>query len=221
MDVMVGVAVITVAVIYRNATDKVIRMSRQSELWKGEFGDAYHQRNTEVSRHNFWNKVLAGYRNLITSVFEPGAGKGDNLAAMKNVLYEEPRLTGMDVNESACTAMNNRGIVGIHGAFPDMPIDNKYDLVLTRGFLIHVPMATLPATLDKLYAMSNKFICVAEYYSPSHRRVCYRGDRNAMWTADYAGMLMKRHPDLKLLRYGFEYWQEDGDDITWFLMEKK
>lgn len=197
-------------------------MTIQQQAWAGKFGDDYHARNTQVDHRYFWHEVLGHCIGLYGSVLEVGAGQGDNLAAIRDISrYTSPmRFTGIDVNKRACEAMEARGIVAIHGGFPDMAIDNRYDLVLTRGFLIHVPGPHLDATLEKIYQLSNRFICFAEYYSPARRRVSYRGKQNLMWTGDYAGMLMKMHPELKLLRYGFKYWQDNGYDITYFLMEK-
>ena len=195
-------------------------MNKQQELWKGEFGDTYHQRNSEKDRYDFWYEVLRGYTMNIESVFEPGAGRGDNLNAIAQFPFGKRRLTGMDINESACKAMEARGLLAIQGAFPDFNINNQYDLVLTRGFLIHLPLDQVHLALDKIYEMSKRYICLAEYYSPTHRSVSYRNNRQAMWTGDFAGMMMQHYPGISLLRYGFKYWMEGGDDITYFLMEK-
>lgn len=195
-------------------------MNEQQKLWSGDFGDEYHKRNAEANRIYFWYEALCGIYDRTASVLEVGAGKGDNLASIKE-WNQHMRVTGIDVNASACDAMERRGIVAIHSAFPNTQIDNRYDLVLTRGFLIHVPTALLPATLEKIYQLSNRYICFAEYYSPNRRRVSYRGHRNAMWTGDFMGMLMKMHPDLRLMKYGFKYHADGGDDVTYFLVEKE
>jgi spore coat polysaccharide biosynthesis protein SpsF len=45
-----------------------------------------------------------------------------------------------------------------------------------------------------------------------------------LFKRDFAGEMMDRYPDLKLLDYGFVYHRDPAfpdDDITWFLMEKK
>lgn len=189
----------------------------QSDLWKGEFGDAYHERNVLTVRCDFWYAVLGGHMMYIKSVLEVGAGKGDNLISIRNLSpWAFLRLTGVDINEDACEAMEDEKIVAIQGAFPHFELDNRYDLVLTRGFLIHVPPADIDAALEKIYTLSNRYIVIAEYYSPARRAISYRGLRNALWTDDYAGRLMKAHPDLTVLRTGFDY--EYG--ITWFLLEK-
>ena len=197
--------------------------TKQQELWAGEFGDEYHDRNKQADHRMLWAETIGNRMAGIRSVFEPGAGQGDNLVAIRDrsdSLGYGCRVTGQDVNARACRIMEERGIVAIHGAFPHTPIDNRYDLVLTRGFLIHLPNYDLKPALDKIYALSNRYICMAEYYSPRRRMVKYHGETSALWTGDYAGMLMNLYPDVKLLKYGFKYHKDAGYDLTYFLMEK-
>lgn len=191
----------------------------QQALWAGVAGDEYHKRNLQTDRSGFWGMVIGDRISGIHSVFEPGAGKGDNLTSIRKWAYQNnvfPRVTGLDVNESACKVMEARGIVPIHSAFPNVEMANTYDLVLTRGFLIHLPKPELLKAIERIYEMSNRYICFVEYYSTRRRMVSYRGNRNALWTDDYAGYLLERHDGVRLLDYGFVY----GEDCTWFLMEK-
>lgn len=191
-------------------------MSQQADLWAGEFGDKYHERNVSTDREEFWREVCYGCLD-VRSVFEPGAGRGDNLMVFKG---DGRRLTGMDINLTACNAMAARGIVDLHGNFSTSEFSNKYDLVITRGFLIHIPTSELDTVLDKIYNLSNKYIAIAEYYSPRRRKLSYRGHKNAMWSDDYAGKLMDKYPDLMLLRYGFKYGRVGGYDLNYFLLRK-
>jgi spore coat polysaccharide biosynthesis protein SpsF len=204
-------------------------MNTQEKLWQGEFGTAYHERNKPEDRMAFWTEVL-GTKVLTDawSVLEPGAGKGENLVAIRDarrvyldISMYNSQLTGIEVNRVACEQMRDVGIIGHNKAFLDMPLDEKFPLVITRGFLIHIPIGALPATLAKIYNASLKYICFAEYYSPVRREVKYQGHTSALWIDDFAGALMKMYPDLKLLNYGFKYHKDqNGNDLTYFLMEK-
>lgn len=193
-------------------------MKRQHAAWAGEFGNAYHLRNEPVDQTGLWAKVMRK-ADKVDSVLEVGAGQGDNLHAFK-YLHPGCRVTGIDINETACKTMESRGFVAVHGVFPDVKIDNRYDLVLTRGFLIHVPTGDVDTVLDAMHGLSKRYIAIAEYYSPNRRRVSYRGYNDLLYVDDFAGRLMKRHPDLSLVDYGFEYWVDGGYDLTWFLLEK-
>jgi len=194
--------------------------TRQERLWRGEFGDEYHRRNVMKNRGDFWYEVLAGRFSNIGSVLELGAGQGDNLTAIGNYMMGKRVLVGLDINEVACEVMRGRNITPIHSAFLDSQLHGKYDLVLTRGFLIHQPLEVLEETLRRIYALSDRYICLAEYYSTKRRGVLYRGHFSALWSDDFAGRMMELFPDLKLLKYGFKYHTDDGDDITYFLLEK-
>jgi pseudaminic acid biosynthesis-associated methylase len=194
-------------------------MSSQEDFWKGDFGNAYHQRNPTTDRMGFWLEALQGIVSEVTSVFEPGAGRGDNLASLR-IMNPTGRFTGMEINAQACELMRKRGLNVLEGAFNELKVMTKHDLVITRGFLIHVPDAALDATLYRIHAIATKYICLAEYYSPERRQVAYRGYENALWLDDFALQMLKTYPDLKLKKYGFMYHLDGGHDLTYFLMEK-
>ena len=76
---------------------------------------------------------------------------------------------------------------------------------------------------DLLYQTTRRYLCVAEYYNPKPVEVTYRGHSNKLFKRDFAGELLDKFPDLKLVDYGFAYHRDNyfpQDDITWFLLEK-
>jgi len=194
--------------------------TKQEKLWAGKFGNEYHGRNVQKNRNEFWYEVLAGRFSELTSVLELGAGQGDNLVAIGNYMMGKRVLVGLDINEQACAQMRERGIVPINSPFIGAQLHGRYDLVLTRGFLIHQPLEVLEETLRGIYDLSSRYICIAEYYATKRRGLLYRGHFQALWADDFAGRMMELYPDLKLLKYGFKYHTDDGDDITYFLLEK-
>lgn len=204
-------------------------MNKQEKLWNGGFGTDYHARNKFEDRTSFWMDVLGGeVLKDAWSVLEPGAGKGENLAAickLRNEQFDivmgEGALTGIEVNRVAYEDLKRSGFTAINSAFLDTPLDKQFPLVITRGFLMHVPKAALTATLAKIYNASSKYICLVEYYSPARREVKYHGQDSALWIDDFAGEIMAMYPDLKLVDYGFKYHKdEQGYDLTYFLLEK-
>ena len=51
----------------------------------------------------------------------------------------------------------------------------------------------------------------------------YHGESDRLFKRDFAGELMKKYKDLKLVDYGFVYHNDSNfpqDDVTWFLLEK-
>lgn len=204
-------------------------MNRNEKLWNGEFGTEYHDRNKFEDRTEFWCSVLGGevLRDAY-AVLEPGAGKGENLAAIHHARHEyldihmdNDRMVGIEVNEAACNELRSRGFTGFNKPFLDMSFAGTFPLVITRGFLIHVPNTALAATLAGIYNASSKYICLVEYYSPARREVKYHGKDSALWVDDFAGKMMEMYPDLKLVDYGFKYYKDkQGYDLTYFLLEK-
>ena len=65
---------------------------------------------------------------------------------------------------------------------------------------------------------------MAEYYDPKPVALTYRGHENKMFKRDFAGDLLERYENLKLIDYGFCYHRDMNfpqDDISWFLLEKR
>ena len=99
----------------------------------------------------------------------------------------------------------------------------QVDLSLIKGVLIHINPDMLPVVYEKLYNASRRFVLVCEYYNPSPVAISYRGHSDRLFKRDFAGEMMDKYPDLKLVDYGFAYRRDPAfpqDDITWFLMEK-
>ena len=74
-----------------------------------------------------------------------------------------------------------------------------------------------------LYRASNRYILVSEYYNPSPVDIPYRGHTDRLFKRDFAGELLDKFSDLKLVDYGFSYHRDQyfpQDGATWFLLEK-
>ena len=82
----------------------------------------------------------------------------------------------------------------------------------------------LALVYEKLYTASNKYILICEYYNPSPVNVSYRVHSDRLFKRDFAGEMLEKYADLKLVDYGFCYKRDNAfpqDDITWFLLEKE
>ena len=160
----------------------------------------------------------------IKSVLELGANIGLNLMAIKQLL---PFL------EMAAVEINKKAVAELKTYLPEVNVYNssildfiphkKYDLVFTRGVLIHLNPDNLKNVYKLLYDSSSKYILIAEYYNPTPVSIDYRGHKNKLFKRDFAGELLDIYDDLFLLDYGFIYHRDlyfPQDDITWFLIEK-
>lgn len=204
-------------------------MERETEaFWKGEFGNSYTVRNHQADitgTIKFFSNILGG-RTLeqleaIQTILEVGANIGTNLAALHHLLPWSA-TSGVELNAEACRGLLQNADNVHNGSFLDYPLPGPYDLVLSKGVLIHIAPEDLRRAYQVIYEASQRWILIAEYYSPTPVEKDYRGHRGKLWKRDFAGELMDLYPDLKLVDYGFAYHRDPHpqDDITWFLLLK-
>lgn len=198
-----------------------------AEFWKGEGGNAYVDRNQSeallASYTAMWAKILQRTRDVRT-VLEVGANIGMNLEAIRRLMPEVHR-EAIEPNESAAEALSKRGVT-VHRKLAQEPweVDASFDLVFTRGVLIHIPQQHLDAVYSNLYMHSHRYVMVAEYFSKARTMISYRGHNSLLWKADFASEMLDIYRDLSVVDYGF-IWSRDPvapqDDVTWTLMEKQ
>ena len=199
----------------------------QEQFWAGNFGTEYISRNESpellASNLNFFSKTLE-HAGQITSCIEFGANIGMNLKAIK-LLYPKVKLSAIEINNVAAKALAS--MIGTQNVFEgsifDFQADEQSELVLIKGVLIHINPEKLGIVYEKLYNSSSKYILVCEYYNPSPVTITYRGHNDRLFKRDFAGELLDKYLDLKLIDYGFSYRRDTAfpqDDITWFLLKK-
>lgn len=200
----------------------------QEAFWAGEFGSEYISRNDSkqllASNLSFFAKAMERL-GKISSCIEFGANIGMNLKALQ-LLYPEIELSGIEINPEAAKQLAS--LIGeknvYQGSIFDYPVADKVDLALIKGVLIHINPEMLDAVYDKLYQASRRFVLVCEYYNPSPVVITYRGHADRLFKRDFAGEMLDKYSDLRLVDYGFAYRRDPAfpqDDITWFLMEKR
>lgn len=198
----------------------------QEEFWAGEFGDEYVDRNTGkeliASNINLFIKALNS-ADPIESVIEFGSNIGLNLHALKT-LYPNQEQFAIEINKKAADHLKSfLGAENVfNGSIFDFDKDRKAMLSLIKGVLIHINPEMLPTVYNKLYAASDRYIIICEYYNPTPVTVEYRGHSERLYKRDFAGEMLDKFSDLRLVDYGFVYKRDafPQDDGTWFLLEK-
>lgn len=202
--------------------------TEQEAFWAGQFGNDYIARNQSeqllAGNLVFFSKVLARTES-VTSMLEMGANVGMNLRAL-SPLAPQASLNAIEINPQAAEVLRGLPFVNAvyEGSILNYQVEQQFDLVFTKGVLIHLAPEMLPDVYDKMVETSSRYVLIAEYYNPSPAEIPYRGHSNKMFKRDFAGELMDRHPNMKLIDYGFLYRRDVNwpqDDITWFLMEKR
>ncbi len=199
----------------------------QEHFWAGQFGDDYTDRNTGAravaSNLALFSRILAATEG-VRSAIEFGANRGLNLMALRQLL-PDARLAAVEINAKAVEALQQFSWLEVtHASLLDFKPAAQSDPVLVKGVLIHLNPDVLANVYELLHAASARYICIVEYYNPSPITIQYRGHPDRLFKRDFAGEVLARYEDLRLLDYGFVYHGDPNfsqDDLTWFLLEKQ
>lgn len=200
--------------------------TEQEKFWASEeWGKEYIERNSySLVKNNigFFSKILNRTAG-IKSIIEFGSNIGLNLIALKNLL-PDAKYAAIEINKDACAELEKLGFINIYNqSLFDFDVKETRNLVFIKGVLIHINPDYLDVVYKKLYDTSDKYILIAEYYNPTPVEVKYRGHEGKLFKRDFAGEIMDKYSDLKLVDYGFSYHRDNNfmqDDTTWFLLEK-
>jgi pseudaminic acid biosynthesis-associated methylase len=201
--------------------------NNQQNFWTGKFGKDYNSRNS-LERH--FKNNLGLFSKIFSNKLPPkdclefGANIGANLVALKS-LFPNINTHGVEINNLAFKELTK--ILGKKNSY-NQSIESfdktrKYDLVFTKGVLIHINPNNLEKIYTKMFKLSKKYILIVEYFNPKPASIDYRGHKDKLFKRDFAGEIMKKYKSLKLLDYGFCYHGDlsfPQDDLTWFLLEK-
>lgn len=202
--------------------------TEQEAFWAGNFGTDYIQRNIGeallAANLDFFAKALRGAQRPRDCI-EFGANVGMNLKALR-LLHPAIDAHAIEINSEAARQLGE--VIPpanvFQGSILDFEPQRQWDLVLIKGVLIHINPDVLPQVYDKLAAACGRYLLVAEYYNPSPVAITYRGHSDRLFKRDFAGEILDRHPQLRVVDYGFA-WRRDPnfpqDDITWFLLERR
>lgn len=207
-----------------------MKTSEQLGHWKGDFGDAYTQRNQPTvamleSRIKFFGHILAKAQlPACPKILEVGANVGMNLCAIQRLL--PAKLCGVDPNWGALVTLTQDQELKCRtsvcqGEALNLPFrDASFDLVFTRGVLIHIHPDNLIHACSEILRVSRKYILCAEYFASKPEQIEYRGHHNLLFKRDFGGFYLDHWPELQIVDYGFLWKRVDFDDVTWWLFAK-
>ncbi len=203
----------------------VLEGANSLELWKGRFGDEYTTRNLvdHKQRIPFFRYVL-GLASGVKTICELGANKGHNLEAFR-AISSDLSLTGVEVNPQAFKVLSTlENVAAVRSSIQDFSPVSTFDLVFTCGVLIHVPPADLNEVYNRIFGLSDRYILLNEYFSPSPVEIPYRGTSGTLFKRDFGTEFLEGREDkLEIVDYGF-LWKRAHpawDNTTWWLFEKR
>ncbi|MFN9719697.1 MAG: pseudaminic acid biosynthesis-associated methylase [Planctomycetota bacterium] len=201
--------------------------TEQEAFWEGDFGNDYAERNRGAgwvaANLSIFSRIFSTTSNL-QKVLELGSNIGLNLMAIRQLL-PAAQLSAVEINRKAADELiSNVPNVDIHlNSILDFTPLTTWDLVFTKGVLIHINPDRLPDVYDLMYRASSRYMLVCEYYNPKPVEISYRGHSGKLFKRDFAGDILDRFSDVSLIDYGFVYHRDPNfpqDDMTWFLLEK-
>jgi pseudaminic acid biosynthesis-associated methylase len=203
-------------------TGETTRATSLEQLWAGDFGAAYIDRNRALDERRavFWTDLVRD--SGIRSVLEIGCGQGANLKPLAG-LFDPHDVWGVDVNEDALALarLHAPGVNVVASRARRLPFrDDLADLAFTVGVLIHQPETTLPIVMAEIVRCSARFVLWAEYHAPTTEEVPYHGTTGALYRRDYGAIYRELFPELRVLREGFLAPEDGFDRVTWQLLEK-
>jgi pseudaminic acid biosynthesis-associated methylase len=196
--------------------------ARLEDLWAGEFGLAYADRNRilDEQRAAFWDPLIDVHG--IDSVLEVGCGQGNNLAPIARRL-DPVNVWGVDINEIALVRAreNAPGVNVVRTPARRLPFrDDFVDLAYTVGVLIHQPDESLPAVIGEIVRCSRRFVLWVEYHANQTEEVPYHGEAGTLFRRDYGAIYAALHPTLRVIEEGFLDRDAGFDRATWQLLER-
>ena len=139
--------------------DGIKPSSEQETFWAGTFGDEYTARNVSnrllASNTALFARILKR-TNGIRSILELGANRGMNLHALRSLL-PVAEISAVEINKAAVAELSSiPGIRVFHSSLQDFKTADSYDLVFTKGVLIHLAPDSLPDVYRLMATTTNR-----------------------------------------------------------------
>lgn len=218
-----------------NEPGKMSKFTRQMEVWAGNFGKEYTDRNAlslqemelrykehyGITRTEMNPKFIGDFdRNM--RVLEVGSNIGNQLLCLQNMGFKY--LYGIELQGYAVELSKSRtkGINIIQGSAFDIPFkDGFFSLVFTSGLLIHIDPKDITEVLDEIHRCTKRYIWGFEYYSDVYTQINYRGHADLLWKTNFSKLFLDHFRNLRLVREEhFKYRENDNVDVM-FLLEKR
>ena len=158
-------------------------MNYNSELWNKYTDENKNSIQGKIS--DFINYICIGLGAV--KICEVGCNVGNNLSSFNKSV----NVTGIDLNESALknASVNYPNFKFKKASAIDIPFpDNSFDLVFTRGVLIHINPDDLKKAISELYRISKKWIFNLEYFGEDEKMIEWKRGNDLLWYRN-----MKKH----------------------------
>lgn len=150
--------------------------------------------------HDLWNKYTKENEGIIQqkladfiyhislilgakTILEVGCNVGNNLSGFPS----NSDVHGLDMNKIALEKVMKKypSFKFKEGSLLEMPYqDSQFDLVFSRGVLIHISQSDMPNAINEMIRMSKKWICNMEYYGEDGKMISWKRGDDLLWYRD-------------------------------------
>jgi len=163
-----------------------IDMTHNTEVWDKYTDDNEKNIQNDIGKFIYYTSLTLGAKKIC----EAGCNVGNNLSSFTS----DFEVYGIDVNEQALNKAKSEFPNFIFKkdelkktSFPD----SIFDLVFTRGVLIHIPKSELPDVLKELLRISKKWIFNLEYFGKDGEEINWKRGKNMLWYRNMAELWKK------------------------------
>lgn len=161
---------------YLTAYKKKISMNNNSELWTKYTNDNEDKKQVELSKFIYHLAIGLGTKRIC----EAGCNVGNNISSFPNYFD----VHGVDMNKYALEKAKKK--------YPNFKFqlesikktsypDSFFDLVFTRGILIHIPEKEVDDVLIELLRISKKWIFNLEYFGTDGKMIKWKRGDDLLW----------------------------------------
>ena len=152
----------------------------QDNIFYKTEGDNYFKRNGPRVNKSIFKAVKFLKPNSNSKIFEIGCGCGSTLKKINN--HFNSKVFGLDTSEKAINyakkKLNLRNM--FHDTFISFKTKEKFDVIITGGFLYVTPDHLLKKTLKRIFQLMkrNSFLIIWDYDTPYKYKNNWKYDRN-------------------------------------------
>jgi len=203
--------------------------NKQTNAWKGEFGQNYNARNPQtiadmdalyigkygVSRTSLNYEFLNEFPRHMTFL-EVGCNKGTQMLFIREMGFV---VQGVELQEDLIAFAHAKGLQVAVADVAKLPFaDKSFDVVYTSGLLIHIHPDNLGQAMDEIIRVAKSYVWGVEYFCKEHMEIPYHGEKCLCWKGDFAKMYEARGLELVKQRK-LNYLIDDNQDAM-FLLRK-
>lgn len=154
-------------------------MGYNTDLW-----NSYTEENKEKSQEELSNFIYHVSLGLnAKTVLEGGCNVGNNLSKFPTSV----NITGIDLNEKAIEIAKSKFSTFNFkvSSLQEIPFpDSSFDIVFTRGVLIHIPKEDMAQVVKELHRVSKKWIFNLEYFGEDGKMISWKRGEDLLWYRD-------------------------------------